>query len=295
VAASTIEGDGMTSGATTDGSAPATGELDFDPFDPRFFADPFPTYARLRREAPVYHREIPDHRVFPHYWMLTRSGDVNEAMADWRTFSSAAGPIIDTDATLLPPNLFNMDPPRHDELRSVLSRVLTPSRIAGLEPHVRAFAQELVDGWKGAGAADVSSEYAQMIPTITMCALLDLPVEDRPRFLQWNLDSHGDDFTSEAALRAYAEMDAYWGELVTARRERPGADLISQIVTTEVEGEGLTDAEISGFCSLLHHASQNTTMNMITNCAIVLARHPDHRGGCADTGSRRRPGYDQRP
>jgi cytochrome P450 len=116
-----------------------------------------------------------------------------------------------------------------------------------------------------------------MVPTITMCALLDLPVADRPLFLQWNLDSHGDDFTSEAALRAYAEMDAYWGELVTARRERPGTDLISQIVTTEVEGEGLTDAEISGFCSLLHHASQNTTMNMITNCAIVLARHPDHR------------------
>ena len=251
--------------------------FEFDPFDRRFFADPFPSYRVMRHEHPVYRREIPDHRVFPHYWMLTRSKDVNDAFADWRTFSSAAGPIVDTDASLLPPNLFNMDPPRHDELRSVLSRALSPSRVAALEPHVRAFARELIDGWHAEGVVDISTGYAQLIPTITMCALLDLPTGDVPRFLQWNLDSHGDDFTSDAALRAYAEMEAYWTGLVGERRAHRGDDLISQIIHADVEGGRLSDAEISGFCSLLHHASQNTTMNMITNCVIELGRHPDQR------------------
>src|SRR5438067_2365465 len=82
--------------------------------------------------------------------------------------ASGAGPISDVDCSLPPPNLFNIDPPRHDELRSVLSRALTPSRIAGLEPHVRAFAQEQVDGWRDRGRADISTEYAQLIPTMTM-------------------------------------------------------------------------------------------------------------------------------
>jgi cytochrome P450 len=252
-------------------------DFEFDPFDPRYFEDPFSSYRVMRREHPVYRRELPEFRVFPHYWMLSRSKDVNDAVADSRTFSSVAGPIIDIDVSLIPPNLFNMDPPRHDELRSILSRALTPSRIAGLEPDVRTFAQELVDTWMARGRVDISTEYAQLIPTMTMCALLDLPRADRARFLQWNLDSHGDDFTSEPALRAYAEMEAYWTELVIERRERPGADLISRIIHADVEGAQVSNEEISGFCSLLHHASQNTTMNMITNCVIALAREAAQR------------------
>jgi cytochrome P450 len=252
-------------------------EFDFDPFDSRFFEDPFGAYRTMRAEHPVYRRMIAEPRIFDHYWMLSRSGDVNDAASDWKTFSSAAGPIIDIDVTLLPPNLFNMDPPRHDELRSALSRVLTPSRVAGLEPHVRAFAEEVVTSWTGRDTVDISTEYAQLIPTITMCGLLDLPTADRAQFLAWNLASHGDDFTGEAALRAYAEMEEYWADLVVERRARPGTDLISQIIHTAHEGERLSDVEITGFCSLLHHASQNTTMNMITNSAIALARRPDLR------------------
>ena len=93
--------------------------IDFDPFDPSSFRDPYPAYAVLRDEQPVYRREIPDHRVWPHYWMLTRADDVNDALSDWRTFSSARGTLVDTDITLIPPNMFNMDPPRHDELRTL--------------------------------------------------------------------------------------------------------------------------------------------------------------------------------
>ena len=174
--------------------------------------------------------------------------------------------------------MFNMDPPRHDELRGILSRVLTPSRIAALEPHVRAYAEQLVDGFASTGAFDAATDFAQLIPTITMCALMDLPVAEQERFLKWNLDTlGGGDFTSPAALAAYGEMGAYWAGLVAERRGGEGTDLISQILHTEVAGEDLTDAEIGGFCSLLHDAAQNTTMNMIAHGVFTLGRYPDAR------------------
>ena len=263
-----------------------TDGFEFDPFDAAYFADPFPYYAEMRREHPVYFREIENPRLVPHYWMVSRADDVSAAFSDWRTFSSAKGPIIDTDASLLPPTLYTMDPPRHDELRSILSRALTPRRIESLEPHVRQFSRELIDSWKGRDTIDLATEFAHQIPTITMCALLDLPVEDRPKFIQWNMDSHSDDFTSEAALRAYEEMEQYWVELVEERRQTAGTDLISQILHADVEGSALSNEEISGFCSTLHHAAQNTTMMMLVNSAIALARHPDERQKLLDQPDR---------
>jgi cytochrome P450 len=232
----------------------------------------------MRREAPVTSREIANPRIWPRYWMLSRAADVDAALLDWRTFSSARGTLVDTDISLIPPNVFNMDPPRHDELRDVLARVLTPARVAALEPHVRRSAEGLVRGFAAAGRFDAATDYAQRIPTLTMCELMDLPSADRERFLRWNLDTlAGADFTSEAALRAYAEMDEYWRGLVVERRKRRGDDLISQILHNQVEGEELSDREIGGFCSLLHDASQNTTMNMISNAIVSLARFPDQR------------------
>ena len=261
--------------------------FEFDPFDPNFFDDPYPFYRVMRREHPVYRREIAEPRVWPHYWMISRAEDVNAALLDWKTFSSARGTLVDTDASLIPPNVFHMDPPRHDELRSLLARVLTPARVAALEPRVSEYARELVDGFNASGSFDASTEYGQLIPTITMCELMDLPIGEREKFLKWNLDTlAGGDFTDEAALRAFAEMGEYWKGLVAERRARPGRDLISQILHNQIPGQELSDEEVGGFCSLLHDASQNTTMNMITNGVIELARHPDQRRKLVDDPSR---------
>lgn len=261
--------------------------FEFDPFDPAYFADPWPYYAVMRDEHPVYRREIPDHRVWPHYWMLSRAADVDAALADWRTFSSAQGTLIDTDISLIPPNMFNMDPPRHDELRSILARVLTPNRIAGLEPVVREYARGLLAELAPSGGFDVATRFSHLVPTITMCTLMDLPRADRAKFLKWNMDTlAGADFTSPAALAAYGEMAVYWTALVAERRVTPGDDLISQIIHTEVDGDPLSDEEIGGFCSLLHDAAQNTTMNMLTHGVLTLGRHPDQRKKLAADPSR---------
>jgi cytochrome P450 len=256
--------------------------FEFDPFDPICFDDPYPAYRILRNEHPTYRREIEKPQFFPHYWMLSRAADVDDALRDWQTFSSAKGTLIDTDISLIPPNMFNMDPPRHDELRAILARVLTPARVAELERSLRGSASELIAGVRDLGTFDAATEYAQLIPTLTMCELMDLPTSDRGQFLKWNLDTLADgDFTGPVALKAYADMGDYWKGLVAERRRRHGPDLISQILQHQSEGQPLSDAEIAGFCSLLLDASQNTTMNTITNGILSLARFPDERSKVA--------------
>ena len=253
-------------------------DFDFDPFDERYFDDPYPFYKVMRDRAPAYRHATREGRVWPHFWMISRAMDVDDALADWRTFSSARGTLIDTDISLIPPNMFNMDPPRHDELRAILARVLTPARVARLESHVRESAREILDRLIEKGSCDASPDYAHQIPTLTMCELLDLPISDRDQFLAWNMATlAGGDFTSPAALAAYAEMNRYWTDLVAERRVHRSDDLISQILHNQKEGKELSDEEIGGFCSLLHDASQNTTMNMIANGIITLAEFPDER------------------
>ena len=252
--------------------------FEFDPFDARFFDDPYPYYKVLRDHAPAYRLATREGRVWPHYWLISRAKDVNDALADWRAFSSARGTLIDTDISLIPPNMFNMDPPRHDELRAILARVLTPTRVARLEDHIRASARAILEDLVDTGGCDASPDYSHQIPTLTMCELLDLPTSDREQFLAWNLATlAGGDFTSPAALTAYAEMGRYWTDLVAERRVHRSDDLISQILHNQKEGKELSDEEIGGFCSLLHDASQNTTMNMIANGIISLAQFPDER------------------
>ncbi len=254
------------------------GDFEFDPFDPRFYDDPYPFYKVMRDHAPAYKHATREGRVWPHFWMISRAKDVNDALADWRTFSSARGTLIDTDISLIPPNMFNMDPPRHDELRAILARVLTPARVAKLEPHIRASARAILETLVDRGGCDASPDYSHQIPTLTMCELLDLPVSDRDQFLAWNMATlAGGDFTSPAALEAYAEMGRYWTDLVAERRVHRSDDLISQILHNQTEGKELSDEEIGGFCSLLHDASQNTTMNMIANAILSLGLYPDER------------------
>jgi cytochrome P450 len=262
-------------------------DFDFDPFNPAYWENPYPSYQVMRAEYPVYRHETPYGRVSSHYWMLSRAADVNAALSDWRRFSSSRGVLVDTDLTGVsdsPPLLFDADPPRHDEIRSVLSRVLTQSRVTGLEPHVRRYAEELVAGFRATGSFDASTDFGQLIPTITMCALLDLPVAEHEQFLKWNLDTlGGQDFASESAQRAWSEMGEYWKDVVRERRARPGNDLISQILLVQAEGSvAISDQEVSAFCGLLHDAAQNTTMNMITLAAVTLARFPDQRRYLAD-------------
>lgn len=244
--------------------------MDFDPFAPRCFDDPYPAYLWLRREAPVYRR------ADPAYFLLSRYDDIANAMTNASSFSSARGVLIDTDSEKLPVNLMNMDPPRHDELRAMLTRALTESRIAKLEERFREITVELIESFRSRGECDLVGDFARVLPSRVIAEVLEVDPADRDDFLRWNhAVNAGSEFTGDEALAAYQELDAYFREVIADRRRHPRDDLVSRVFLERQAGEEINDDEVKGFCTLLLVAGQHATINWISNSIIELSRHRD--------------------
>src|SRR6188508_977075 len=147
-----------------------------NPFSYAFHEDPYPTYKRLRDEDPCHHNEELG------FWALTRYADVLEASRDWETFSSAEGPMIekiDREFFDLLPMMIALDPPRHDQLRSLVSRVFTPRRVGGLEESVRAIAAKYLDELVESGGGDFVGSFSALLPMDVIFTLLGVPEGDR--------------------------------------------------------------------------------------------------------------------
>ncbi len=244
--------------------------LKFDPYDPTFFDDPYPTYARMRSEAPVYRHRDPD------YFMLSRHQDITAAMSNPRTFSSARGVLIDTDSSQLPVNLMNMDPPRHDELRSILTRALTESQIAALEDRFRELVVSQIEEFRSQGECEIVGDFARALPSMVIAEVMEIDLADRDDFLRWNhAVNAGAEFVGDGALRAYEELDTYFKRVIEDRKMKQTTDLVSRVFRAQQTDENLSDEEVLGFCTLLLVAGQHATINLIANAVIELSRHPD--------------------
>ena len=136
-----------------------TTDVYYDPYDVGINADPYPTYERLREEAPVYYNERYD------FWALSRHADVEKALVDWQTFSSTRSDILDIikAGVDLPGGVIMFeDPPTHTMHRSLLSRVFTPKRMAALEDQVRAYCVACLDPLVGSSGFDIITELAKI-------------------------------------------------------------------------------------------------------------------------------------
>src|SRR3954469_6552028 len=148
----------------------------FDPYDVDINADPYPTYARLREEAPVYHNDRYD------FWTLARHADVQQALLNWATFTSTRSDILDIirSGVDLPPGvLIFEDPPLHTVHRGLLSRVFTPRRMAALEPKIREFCARSLDPLVGAGGFHFTAGPGAQMPMRTIGMLLGIPEQDQ--------------------------------------------------------------------------------------------------------------------
>ncbi len=243
---------------------------DFDPYASRCWEDPYPSYSALRSDAPVYARGDPP------YFMLSRYADIVAAAADPETFSSAGGVLIGVDSSQLPVNLMNMDPPRHDTLRAILTRALTEQSVARLEPVFRERTVELLEPLVAKGSFDIVGDFARELPSLVIAEVLGIDPADRGDFLRWNhAVNAGAEFVGDGALRAYEELEGYFRQLIAKRREHGGDDLVSRVFRAADEESALTDAEVLGFCSLLLVAGQHASINLISNSAIELWRRPE--------------------
>ena len=136
-------------------------DVSYDPYDVDINADPYPTYARLREEAPAYYNERYD------FWALSRHADVEKALVNWKVFSNTRSDILDIikAGVDLPPGVILFeDPPVHTMHRGLMSRVFTPRRMAALEDQVRAFCARSLDPLVGSEGFDIIEELASVLP-----------------------------------------------------------------------------------------------------------------------------------
>jgi cytochrome P450 len=265
------------------GEATSGAGVEFDPFSEVFFDDPYAMYRRLRDEAPVYHSQRYG------FWALSRYDDVVEAHKDWKTFSSSHGVDLHTLST--PPDqvamfrsIIMMDPPAHDRLRALVSRVFTPRAVQSFEPIVREVIESYVEPLDGRARFDAVTELSGPFPVEIIARILGVPEGDRQQIRHWlDLQLHrepgrlGPTAEGEAAS---SEAGAYFYGLVREKRRHPGDDMISRLTQAEVDredGQGVTkldDKEIAGFATLLGGAGAETVTKLVANAFVLFARHP---------------------
>ena len=244
---------------------------DPDVFSAEFREDPYPYYAELRRDRPVY-RE-------PRYggYLLTRFDDVLEALLDADTFSSAQGPGPAPSTSLNPPAaLPATDPPYHDQLRALVNRGFTPRRVAQSEPRIREITGRLVGAMEG-GEIDLVPALSIPLPVFVIAEMLGVEPERQSDFRRWSdafvglLESEPTPELTECAMG----LVGYFKELAECRRKDPKDDLVTALVNAEIDGQRLSDAELDGFFIVLLVAGNETTTNLISNQLRILSQRPD--------------------
>lgn len=254
----------------------------YDPYAPELRADPQPTYAWLRDEAPVYRN--PDKG----FYALSRFADVLATLHDWTTFSSARGITLEGLPADVQPEMITMDPPRHDALRALVKRAFTPRSAAALEPWVDRVADDLVAALAPDGF-DLVADVAAQLPSAVIAELLGIPTTDRPLFRGWIevliRRKPDEPETIRAAQEASGELTEYLAAQIAARRPVGTDDLIGFAVRVADESAAMDDEELLGFVRLLLVAGNETTINLIGNALLELGRHPGERARVvADAG-----------
>lgn len=236
--------------------------------------DPFDWYREMRETAPV--RYDPDRYV----WDVFRYDDVKTVMDDDELFSASPRNATDfeepegEDEGLILDTMLLQDPPRHDELRSVVDDAFEPRAVRELEPRIREVADSLLDeALVGTtGEIDLVSALSYPLPVIVIAELLGVPESDRDQFRRWShmlTRAASDDVDTEEFMReqreAGEEMATYFLTEIQDRRQEPRDDLLTTIATEEGSGGRLSHREALGTCILLLVAGNITTTNLITN------------------------------
>jgi len=261
----------------------STTPVEFDPFSDAFFNDPTEMYRRLRDEAPVYFSEKYG------FYALSRFADVLAAHRDWEGFSSAHGIELftlskDPEEIKNYRQIIMMDPPEHDRLRALVSRVFTPRAVTALEPMIREVIRSYLDPLNDASEFDAVADFAAPFPVEVISRMLGVPAGERQQIRHW-LDTSlhrtpGQIAPSPANEQAVLEAGMYWHQLTGEKRKNPCDDMLSRLTQVTVDrGDGdetgLDDIEITGFAILLGGAGAETVTKLVGNAAVLFAQHPD--------------------
>ena len=260
-------------------NARTEGAPHWDPYNPRYFADPHPMFGRLREEAPVYYNAEYD------FYAVSRYEDVQRALGDAETFSSARGDILEfIKANMpIPAGVFIMtDPPVHTGYRSALTKVFTPRKMAALEPQIRAFCAKSLDPLVEGGEFNFIDDLGKEMPMRVIGMLLGIPEED----LKAVQDNANAALETEAGkpidVGARGPMGGGFEDYIDWRVKNPSDDLMTELLNIDFTDETgavrkFSREEILSICAIFAGAGNETTNRLIGWMGKVLAEHPDQR------------------
>jgi cytochrome P450 len=205
-----------------------------------------------------------------HLLRVYRYQDVQRVLLDTKTFSSEVGLGRGLEESVVA-----YDPPRHRKLRDLVTQQFTPRVIAQLEDRITTIVHKLLDNVITTGHMDIVDDLAHPFPTTVIAELLGVPAEDSSQFRAWS-DTVVERFlTPEREQHLKTEMDAYFLHIIEQRRRKPENDLISALLTAEIDGERLSERELLSFCVLLLVAGNETTTSLIGNAMVCFDTFPD--------------------
>jgi cytochrome P450 len=252
----------------------------YDPYDPDIVRDPYPTYRRLREEAPLYYNDKYG------FYAVSRYADCERGLPDWETFNSGRGAIIElikANLDLPPGTLIFEDPPVHDIHRNLLVRVFTPRRVAALEPKIREYCERCLDPLVGEKRFDLIAELGAEMPARVIGWLLGIPEEDQASIRE-SVDANlrtraGEQMQVKDTSFVSGDMFA---DYIDWRADNPSNDLMTDLLNAEFEDENgerrkLTRQEVLTYVSVVAGAGNETTTRLIGWMGSTLAQHPEQR------------------
>jgi cytochrome P450 len=240
-------------------------------FDPQLmfdFPDPYPIFAEMRRTSPVTTTTVMRRTAY----VVTRYDDCLAILRDGETFSSRSNAEV---GKVMGRTVIEMDGKEHTRHRALVQSVFVPKAMERLEPVLGEMVHGLVDELATAGRADMVARFTERFPVQVMAHLVGIPRADYPQFQRWAVDIIGFAKDYDRGMAAAREVREYLLPVIAARRATPVDDVISKLVTGNVEGQGLTDEDVVSFLRLLIPAGAETTFRLIGNMLVALLTVPE--------------------
>ncbi|GCE16676.1 cytochrome P450 [Dictyobacter kobayashii] len=246
---------------------------------------PYESFTGLRTEfGPVSYNERAK------FWEMFEYDDVLTLASDHETFSSDGAPFAEHPEELTKgQSVLTTDPPHHRQLRSLVSQAFTPRAIASMAPRIAEITHDLLDQVAQQGKMDIIADLSYPLPVIVISEMLGVPSEDRAQFKRWsdkmviseyddlsrdNIEEHTERMRT-VVRQTLDELYDYFRLVLAQRRLQPQHDLVSALLTAQIEGELLSEPDILAFCALLLIAGNITTTNLIGNALLCFDEHPE--------------------
>jgi cytochrome P450 len=254
--------------------------------DPEVLADPYPLYRRLRTEDPVHWDP------YLHAWVVTRYADVVKVLTRFSAdrapspefFQALGAPHVGPIAKVMVKQMLFLDPPAHERLRKLAAPAFMPARVQLLREHIEKIATQLIDKVvaRGTGHMELLADFAEPLPAIVTAEMLGVPVEDHRKLKDWSAMfagmlgnfQHNPDLL-EGVQHAVENLTAYFQDAIRDQRKHPREGLVQSLMSSEVDGDRLTDEEVVANCIVTMVGGQETTTNLIGNGTLTLLRKPD--------------------